>query len=409
MKNPFRLLLLFLFGSAIFIGSYFGGLQINEMLALDGFFEELTQPWLFHLISLKLLVFVCFLFFHGNRFRYLLNTVALILANSAALAFLDYQRSLSDQYWVYLIIFGLEWILFFIAGLIYNAGARQENNKYVDAKPEGSEQTEAVPAKGIDVVQPVVPVQKELEAVQPVVSVQEELDQSWTTLLRETEERETTSKPQETIVEQVEVPIKEPSFEGKEEKPPQIVNLQSHELERKGSADEKSNSYPIRIDIDMNDLKKYFEQYQRLTSKDEEIRLESKEIELQNKLEALSQKEKELHDRIAVVKGKEKIIEKTIDNLEQISKTIKDRTALLEEKEQHIRRQMEWIEEREDGYKTVVQNKIYDLLFEDLDLMDHEVKLKDEYQEIIIDKDDLSEIRRTIEETMDEARRGMES
>ncbi|QSX08175.1 hypothetical protein J0B03_10285 [Alkalibacter rhizosphaerae] len=375
MKNPFRLSVLFLLGSAILAGSYFAGLQINEYLALDGFFEELTQPWVFHIISLKIIVMAFFIFFHGNRFRYLLNTVGLILANSAAFAFLDYHRSISDEYGVYLVIFGVELILFLLVGAVYNATLLHEE-KQEESIPETPE-----------VMMEEAPVETKEEPPVAMSDLEEKLENR-----------------------DLDVDLEAVKYEDREPTIFHIANDAEDEKEYQNVTEinEKPNSCPIRVDIDMGDLKRYFEQYNRLNGKEEEIRFESKENEIQIKMEALSKKEKELNDRISVVKSKEKIIEKTIDNLEQISKTIKDRTNMLEEKEEYIKKQMDWIEQREDGYNAVVQNKIYDLFFEDLDLMDNEVLLKDEKREIIIDQSDLSEIRRSIEETMEAARKGME-
>ncbi|HAE61118.1 MAG TPA: hypothetical protein DCG38_02100, partial [Eubacteriaceae bacterium] len=68
----------------------------------------------------------------------------------------------------------------------------------------------------------------------------------------------------------------------------------------------------------------------------------------------------------------------------------------------YVKKQLKLIEEREDGYTQMVQNKIYETIFNDPEILGDEVKLKDSSREIIIDKNDLSEIRKMIEKAVEE-------
>jgi hypothetical protein len=327
--------------------------------------------------------------FHTQRFRYFLQIFGVILANSAAFAFLDYQRSISDRFWMYLVIIGLELVMLLIVGLIFN--------KAIGKDPEDDE---------VDLDAIAIPIPQTLQHT--ILDTTADMEEKQAVHLGST-------PPPNINIDEERAPILErtPIVEQPKQAAepeilpsiplPEIIDQQVSTT----NIEESQKSLPIRIDIDMEDLKRCFEQYNRLSGKDEDLRFEGKENEIRTKLEALELKEQELIQRIAVVKSKEKIIEKTIDNLEQISKTIKDRTTMLEEKEEYIKKQMDWIEQREDGYSAIVQSKLYDLVFDDLDILGNEVKLKDEKREIIIDKNDLTEIRRTIEETMEEARKGM--
>jgi len=332
--------------------SYIVSIYLNSYFGIDPSFVETLEPWLFQFISIKIFVMAIFVFTCMNRFDHVVMTVGALIANAAAYGFLFYYEGVVDNYSMYMVLAGVEIILVNIVGAIYNISSPKESKEEEDKQREAEIALMEMNSK----IAEKKAVIKELE---------NKLDS------KETRLNEIIDKVEKVKAEEEENAL-------------------------------KSISCPIRIDIGIDDLKKCFDKYHQVEAKEKQ---KNEGIENQKKpadKEELSLKEKELTERASVVKSKERIIEQTIQNLEQISKTIKERMTLLEEKESYVKKQLKLIEEREDGYTQMVQNKIYETIFNDPEILGDEVKLKDNTREIIIDKNDLSEIRKMIEKAVEE-------
>lgn len=153
----------------------------------------------------------------------------------------------------------------------------------------------------------------------------------------------------------------------------------------------RSNTFELPLRIEIGDKAK------RVPSKHNEERRHKIKEERIKKENELKMKEQDLNERIEQLSKKEEIIEKTIANLEQISKSIKERMKILDEKENYVRNQMEKFEEDQNQESYALHKQIYETIFKSPDITEEEIKLQDNDTEIIINKNDLDEIRKLIE------------
>ncbi|WP_143159073.1 hypothetical protein [Alkalibacter saccharofermentans] len=354
MKSQSRMMFLFVINGGLLFLSYIASIYLNSYFGIDSSFVETLEPWLFQFISIKIFVMALFVFTCMNRFDHVIMTVGALIANAAAYGFLFYYEGVVDNYSMYMVLAGVEIILINILGAVYNISSPKESKKEEDEH----EQREAeIALMGMN--------SKIAEKKAVIKELENKLDS------KEIRLNEIIDKVEKVKAEEEENAL-------------------------------KSISCPIRIDIGIDDLKKCFDKYHQVETKEKQKNEGAENQKKPADKEALSLKEKELKERASVVKSKERIIEQTIQNLEQISKTIKERMTLLEEKESYVKKQLKLIEEREDGYTQMVQNKIYETIFNDPEIIGDEVKLKDNTREIIIDKNDLSEIRKMIEKAVEE-------
>lgn len=352
MKSQSRMIFLFILTGSFIFFSYIVSNYINSYFGIDPSFATTLEPWLFQFVSIKILIMAIFIFTCINRFDHVVMTIGALIANASAYGFLFYFESAVDNYSMYMVLAGIEIILINILGAVYNAALPKE--------PKDDED-------------------KQREAEVALMEMNSKIAEK------------------KAVIKDL-----ESKLESKESRLNEIIEKAERVKAEEEEKASKSISCPIRIDIGIDDLKKCFDQYHQVEIKEKQIPDDPEAKRKPIDKETMSLKEKELAERAGVVKSKERIIEQTIQNLEQISKTIKERMILLEEKESYVKKQLKLIEEREDGYTQMVQNKIYETIFNDPEILGDEVKLKDSSREIIIDKNDLSEIRKMIEKAVEE-------
>ncbi|MBF7097643.1 hypothetical protein IWB18_10935 [Alkalibacter sp. M17DMB] len=367
MKNFGKIVLLALTTGILVFFSYMAAVYINAYFSIDALFESYLDPWIVDVTILKSVILLIGLILVVKKYSIMLMSTFMILSNGASLAYLIYMGSTPENYWVFAIILGIELVVVNLWGLLYNKIFEMDNKH-----------EEPIVKLASDMIEP-------------------EPEQEFSKRSMEENEKEIAEKNQIIGELKNELAAKNEDIKAIL----QEINRIKEEEEFKAA---QSISCPIRIDIGIEDLKKCFSQYNDF----EKGATESKvQIPSDHGLNDHSiRKDEELEERARIVKAKEKVIEQTILNLEQISKTIKERMALLEEKEEFLKKQLERVEEREDDYTNIVHTKIYEMLFNDPDILaGEEVKLKDNNKEIIIDKNDLSEIRKMIEQAVETDRR----
>ncbi|HCX65153.1 MAG TPA: hypothetical protein DHN33_08090, partial [Eubacteriaceae bacterium] len=156
-------------------------------------------------------------------------------------------------------------------------------------------------------------------------------------------------------------------------------------------------SWPVRIDIGVEDLKSCFDQVRKISTEQEEAQNREDEARKNEQKRGRS-----LEEREKAVERKEEVIEQTIENLEKISETIKERIRILEERERQIELKGKNRDtDMENENRREIEQQLYEMIFQSPDLLDDEVKLKDDTREVIINKDDLLEIRQMIEANID--------
>lgn len=356
MKNQMKTIVLFIINIFILIGSYKLSFYLSLYFSMYKGYEGLITPWLFNLVSIKLFVVVLFLLLCAVKFEHIIMTVGVLIANGIAYLYLLYSGISTGDYYMHLLVAAIDIVLVNLAGLIFNQLTYDEKEHPINKAKDEYEQ-----------------VQVQLMEMNSKIA-----------------EKKTVIKDLESKLEVKAIELKEASLREKE------IDATLRAKENQGI------TLPIKIDFDIEDLKKCFNQYGQVAQR-EEVVINEKLMEDSKVAEnELLHKEKELLERAKVVNSKEKIIEQTIQNLEQISKTIKERMTLLEDKEVYIKKQLKLVEEREDHFSSIVQNQIYETIFNAPDLTKDEVKLKDSTKEIIIDRNDLSEIRKLIEKAAEE-------
>ncbi|MFZ7121906.1 MAG: hypothetical protein ACOWWH_13285 [Eubacteriaceae bacterium] len=343
MREHVKFLFMLLINSFVLYVSYLLSNVLNNYYTLDYDFFNVTNSNMYYLIGIKIFVYVLFMLYQVNRYDCIRASLGIIAGNILSLIYIINSGYSINFYGMYGIntLFDLVFIvlvltLFNMITIKYSLATEGNNiNEQTNLKKQLNDLNKKIKEK------------------------QEVLD---------------------NLNERIQDEEKDINIENEDKsKPVNTIELQTLNC-------------PIKIEI--GDKSKCVAMSHIEDNNINSSNIHNQESKTAN--EMIKERELKLKLKEEKIEKKEIIIEKTISNLEQISKTIKDRMNLLEEKEEYIKNQLTILEEKEDD--SYIHNQVYETLFNAADISDDEVKLKDKSKEIIIDKKDLMEIRKLIEE-----------
>lgn len=353
MKAHLKFILYTAVNAGLFYLAYMLTFLLNDMYNLATSYNEELIPHIYYLIAIKVFTLVLFMLYQTKKYSYIRASLGILAGNILSLLYLMYLGSTINSYTVFGLNVLIDLFLLLALVLIFNLISGKVNHEEEEAD-----------------INKYMQMKKDLEEIALTISSKkEELNLV------------------ESMIEKKEEELSEVKEEAKEKRsfiPANTIELQSI-------------SCPVRIEI--GDKSKCIGAVYA-TEKGKEDKGPKSIVDekiVANTINEMKKREEELDERAKRIEKKEEIIEKTITNLEQISKTIKDRMRLLDEKESYLNKQKEIIEKKEDEFSTLVHNEIYETIFSAPDITENEIKIKDKCKEIIINKDDLSEIRQLIE------------
>lgn len=363
MKVHVKFLLMLVINSALFYVSTILIYLLNGIYAMDLSYNVQVSPNTFYLIFIKIFVFTLFMLFQSKHYNYIRACLGIITGNILSLIYLIFIGNAVNYYGLYGLNATLDLLFVLIVIHLFNMFSRKSNyneeiediNKYMDLKKDFETIVDSIDKK-----------KEELTFIDSMIE----------------------KKEKELSMINDQPKVKEKEKETRSFIPANTIELQSINCPVRIEIGEKSKLVEAIYSTEKGDL--------------DESKIIVDENAVRTTTEQIKRREVDLDTRTKQIEKKEQIIEKTITNLEQISKTIKDRMQLLDEKEIYINKQLKILEEKESEYSEYVHNQLYETLFNSPDLTEHEVKLKDKSSEIIIDKNDLNEIRKLIERAVEE-------
>lgn len=349
MKEHVKFLLMILVVSLSLFLSYVISLFINGIYQIDSTFSSLVSgnEAIIYLIVIKLFIFVLFMIFQQSTYMWSRGALGIATGNICVVFYLLFSQGNIQNYGIFVVNTIIDTALVIGILILFNLLIKSENSS-------GN-------------IQKFIEIEDDDSNIEDLKDIDSELDKK-VKLLQELDKK----------IEEKEMILNKA-----------VDNVQNNTQNKINYSPTNSIEFPLRIEIGekakyiSGNSSKHPEETRRHRLKDEKSRKE---------------REKEFEIRKEQLDKKEEIIEKTIINLEQISKNIKDRMKTLEEKEEYIKSQLEIIDNKQEENTTQLQNKIYDTIFNSPDIYEDEVKLQDDQSEIIIDKEDLLELRKLIEE-----------
>ncbi|MPW25680.1 hypothetical protein GC105_07740 [Alkalibaculum sp. M08DMB] len=349
MRTHIKFLFLLVVNTALLYLAYILSFIINGLYGLDPYFNEYVSLNMYYLIGIKIFIFVLFMLYQVRQYNYVRASLGIIAGNIISLIYLLFLGNGINYYGVYGLNAVIDLVFVLLALLLFNLISGKSNNN-----------------EDLDDINKYMSLKKDLEAIGNIINEKNEELELIDSLINQKESELSKEK--------------ELSKETRSFIPANTIELQSI-------------SCPVRIEI--GDKSKCIGAVYT-TGNQSDPKIVVDENKVQTTLDDMKKREEELQSKAIQIEKKEQIIEKTVDNLEKISKTIKDRMKLLEEKENYINKQLKILEDKEEDYSDI-HNQIYETIFNAPDIMKDEVKLKDKSKEIIIDKNDLLEIRQLIE------------
>lgn len=358
MKAHIKFIFLLVLNSVLFYVSYILSFLFNGLYGIDSSFNGQVSPSIYYTIGIKIFVFTLFMYYQSKRYDYIRASLGTIAGNILSLIYLIYMGNRISTYGMYGLNATIDLVFVLIIIALFNMISGKSNsgeevediNKYMEMK-------------------------RDLETI--ICSINEKKEELvHFEFLMEEKERELSK-----IEEQINA----------------IDHLLLNNDNRLITSNGQLDSCPIE------DKSKCYAALS-LENKDElsgQLKYISDDDALKSAIIALEKREEQFNSRAKQIEKKEQIIEKAVSNLEQISKTIKDRMQLLEDKKIYINNKIKMLEEKEKQFNSYVNNQLYETIFKAPDIAEDEVKLKDQTKEIIINKNDLMEIRNMIESVVE--------
>ncbi|MFZ7131637.1 MAG: hypothetical protein ACOWWR_04705 [Eubacteriales bacterium] len=365
MKEHIKFLLMLLAVTLSLYLSYVISFYINGIYQLDSYFSSIVadNEVMFYLMGIKIFIFTLFMIYQQGPFQLARGAFGTVSGNLLAIIYLVTMRENTQNYQMLIINMCLDLLL--VAAVLFILNATYKRIDFFGENEEVSyEEGTYKDTYEEDIYEGTFHEDK------PAGDMLNELKKL-------TEEIENKS----VLLKEINLQIQE----------------RQKELEEADHWDDFSGNNTIEVPVRI----KIGDKGKCITASsygNEEIDAVTMNLVKEDGLRKVREREEDLNLRAEQIERKEIIIEKTIANLEQISENIKDRMKLLEDKENDIKKQLELIEEKKAECNSNVENQMYETIFKDPDIFEDEVKLKDSSKEIIIDKNDLLEIRQRIEE-----------